>query len=111
MDFLKRILGLHTNDTATKGIIDFSNTFIIDVRTAEEYQSGHLKGARNIDFFSENFKDQLSGLDKNKKYLVYCRSGNRSGQASHLMKRRGISNVENLGSLKQAGKKTGVPIE
>lgn len=110
MEFFKRILGLQADDT-TRNIVDLANTIILDVRTAEEYQSGHLKGARNIDFLSSDFKDQLSSLDKNKKYVLYCRSGNRSGQASYIMKKMGFPNSENLGSLAQAGKKMGIPTE
>ncbi|MGZ3796223.1 MAG: rhodanese-like domain-containing protein [Pseudobdellovibrionaceae bacterium] len=111
MDFIKRFFGVQTEDTTTKKIQDLSNTIILDVRTVEEYQSAHIKGARNIDFYSGNFKELLSKLDKNKNYVLYCRSGNRSGQSCHLMKQLGFSNVENLGSLNQAGKKIGVPIE
>lgn len=111
MEFFKRIFGLQTDGGSTKSTVDLSNTVILDVRTADEYQSGHLKGARNIDFYSSNFKDQLSRLDKNKNYVVYCRSGNRSGQASNLMKKMGFASAENLGSLNQASKKTGVPVE
>ena len=54
---------------------------IIDVRTPEEFDEGYIKGAINIDFYSETFRDELDILDKNKTYLIYCRSGNRSGSA------------------------------
>ncbi len=59
---------------------------LVDIRTPEEYQAGHIKGAINIDFYAPDFKEQVSKLDKNKKYLYYCRSGHRSGQAEVLAK-------------------------
>jgi rhodanese-related sulfurtransferase len=58
---------------------------IIDVRTPEEFKSGHIAGAINIDFYAEDFKTKISELARNKKYLVYCRSGNRSAQAAKIM--------------------------
>ncbi|MFP5520334.1 MAG: rhodanese-like domain-containing protein [Bdellovibrionia bacterium] len=75
---------------------------LVDVRTPQEYQQKHLSGAQNIDFYSPNFATSLKALDKNKEYKIYCRSGNRSGQAIRLMKELGFSKVEDVGSLEQA---------
>ncbi len=72
------------------------NTVIIDVRTPQEYDEGYLNNAINIDFNSTNFKQEISKLDKEKEYLIYCRSGNRSGQALNIMKSMGFKNVTNL---------------
>ena len=58
---------------------------ILDVRTPEEYQEGHLNQAINIDYYSEEFRERLEALDKEKTYLVYCRSGRRSAAAIDLM--------------------------
>lgn len=69
---------------------------LIDVRTEDEFKSGHLKGATNIDFYKETFEDDLDTLDKRKRYLVYCRSGNRSRQTMFLMKDLGFEEVYNL---------------
>jgi len=49
-----------------------------------------------INFFDADFKEQLSGLDKSKSYLVYCRSGNRSGKACSMMADMGFKNLYNL---------------
>jgi len=59
---------------------------IIDVRTPEEFAEGHIENAVNIDFYSETFRDDLDTLDKDKTYLIYCRSGRRSGLSIPLMK-------------------------
>lgn len=79
---------------------------VIDVRTTEEFQESHLKGSKHIDVLSSDFKDKISKLDKNKSYKLYCRSGNRSGKALEIMKAQGFKDLENLGSLQQAAKKT-----
>ena len=72
------------------------NLVIIDVRTPNEYATGHLPKAINIDFYDKNFKDQINQLDKEGNYLVYCRSGNRSSQAIALMKELGFNNLDEL---------------
>ncbi len=68
----------------------------LDVRTQGEYAEGHLEGAQLIDFQSGNFENEISSLDKNATYAVYCRSGNRSGQAVKVMHDAGFHNVYNL---------------
>jgi len=69
---------------------------IIDIRTPEEFNEGHIENAINIDFYSETFKEDLDKLDKNKTYFIYCRSGNRSGRAMPIMKDLGFKEVYNL---------------
>jgi len=66
---------------------------ILDVRTDEEYKSGHIANSMNIDYKSSDFKDQVGKLDKNKTYLTYCRSGRRSTGASKTMKELGFENI------------------
>lgn len=69
---------------------------LLDVRTPEEFSSGHIKGASNMNFYNDNFEDDIDGLDKRKKYLVYCGSGGRSRQAMFLMRDLGFEEVYNL---------------
>jgi rhodanese-related sulfurtransferase len=70
---------------------------LIDIRTAEEFAQGRLAGAENIDFYkTESFRQSLEKLDKNAKYMVYCRSGNRSGQALKIMDELGFRDVMEL---------------
>ncbi|MEM9866746.1 MAG: rhodanese-like domain-containing protein, partial [Bacteroidota bacterium] len=62
------------------------NAFILDVRTAEELEEGYIPGATQIDIYlGQEFLNELEKLDKTKNYYVYCRSGNRSGQACAIM--------------------------
>jgi rhodanese-related sulfurtransferase len=58
---------------------------IIDVRTPGEFSEGHIEKAINIDFRSETFRNDIDKLNKNKIYLIYCRSGNRSRGALSAM--------------------------
>jgi len=68
---------------------------IIDLRTPQEYQSGHMENAINIDFY-KNFKENINKLDKNKQYLIYCRSANRSRASLKIMKDLKFKNVLEL---------------
>jgi rhodanese-related sulfurtransferase len=69
---------------------------ILDVRTAQEYAGGHIVKAVNIDFQSEDFTLNVSKLDKNYTYLVYCQAGGRSAKASQAMFQLGFRGVLNL---------------
>lgn len=66
---------------------------LIDVRTPEEFESGHIEGAININYHDDGFVDALDKLDKSKTYFVYCRTGRRSSDAVGIMKRQGFKDV------------------
>lgn len=59
---------------------------ILDVRTPKEFASGHVEDAVNLDYYSKTIVDDLDRLDKTKTYLIYCRTGNRSGKTFNFMK-------------------------
>jgi phage shock protein E len=82
----------------------------LDVRTPGEFNEGHIEGAQLIDFQSGNFENEIATLDKTKTYAVYCRSGNRSGQAVKIMSDAGFTSVYNLngGVIDWAG--AGLPL-
>jgi rhodanese-related sulfurtransferase len=74
-----------------------SASVILDVRTVEEFESGYIKGALNMDIRGgADFIASVEALDKSKSYFVYCRSGARSGQACQLMSQMGFNAVYNL---------------
>ncbi len=75
---------------------DASHLEILDVRTPQEYRSGHLNGAINVDFRSPFFRDLIVGLDRNNAYLLYCRTGIRSARAAMLMMSLGFKELYNL---------------
>jgi len=69
---------------------------IIDVRTPEEFADGHIENAINLDYYSETFGDELNKLDKNKTYLIYCRSGKRSRNALDIMEELNFREAYNM---------------
>ncbi|NLB48188.1 MAG: rhodanese-like domain-containing protein [Microbacteriaceae bacterium] len=83
---------------------------LLDVRTAAEFAEGHLEGATQLDFNGGDVAAAIPTLDPNAEYYVYCRSGNRSGQAIALMQQAGFTNLTNLGSVEQASSATGISI-
>ena len=75
---------------------------IIDVRTPDEFGAEHIENATNINFYSETFRDTVNTLDKNKTYLIYCRSGGRSGNALDIMAELNFKEAYNiLGGINQ----------
>ncbi len=104
-------LPVSAQDTAEKRFVDLSageaysmirensdneDFIIIDVRTPGEFGAGHIENAVDLDFYSQDFRDNLEKLDKSAVYLVYCRSGNRSAKAVNLMERLGFVSVYNI---------------
>lgn len=88
-----------------------SNFVIIDVRTPQEYTDGHIENALNLDYYSENFRDELNELNKERIYLIYCASGNRSSRASSIMEELTFREVYNmLGGITQ-WKAEGYPVQ
>ncbi|MFQ5997186.1 MAG: rhodanese-like domain-containing protein [Dehalococcoidales bacterium] len=83
---------------------------IIDVRTPEEYAEGHIEKAINLDFYSETFAAELDKLDKDKTYLIYCRTANRSGQALDMMAELGFIEVYNMLGGTLRWKAVGLPL-
>jgi len=73
-----------------------SGVVILDVRTPGEFAEGFIEGAQMIDFQNGNFEAEIGTLDKDATYAVYCRSGNRSGQAVKIMQDAGFLNLYNL---------------
>mgnify|MGYP002735227033 FL=1 len=88
------------NEVAATSVVEAGT--IIDVRTPEEFAEGHLQDAVNIDINDPGFEDAISELDPNGQYTVYCRSGNRSAQATALMEQMGFTNVTDAGGMEAA---------
>lgn len=77
-------------------IIQADTVVLVDVRTAEEYNAGHIDGARNIDVQKENFQaEAVTSIPKDKTVAVYCRSGKRSLKAAVILAKVGY-HVVNL---------------
>ncbi len=96
-----KLIETHTGDP------DF---IILDIRTPGEYQSGHLKGATMIDYYSKSFVDEIGRLDKEKSYLVYCRSGNRSAHSMDLFTKLQFQKVYHLSAGINSWISEGLPL-
>jgi phage shock protein E len=91
-------------------IADDSGEVILDIRTPEEYDQGIIEGAINIDFYEPTFASDLDALDKDAHYVVYCRSGNRSGQAMGTFGDLGFTNVTEIDGGIADWYETGLPV-
>ena len=70
---------------------------LVDVRTPEEYEEGHIPGSRNLPL--DELVQAKNMTDRNASLYVYCHSGARSRQAAAMLKRMGYLNVTNIGGL------------
>lgn len=77
--------------------IDFENAFIVDVRSPQEFASGHFEGAVNIPV--NEIEQHLSEFEGKEQIVVYCRSGARSGNAKNILVREGFTNIINAINL------------
>jgi len=93
-----------------KNIVNPKGAIIIDVRTPQEFATGHLTGAINIDINAADFDQKINALNPTLRYLIYCRSGNRSAQALVRMQSLGFDNTLDLGSVESASASTGVGV-
>lgn len=84
---------------------------VIDVRTPDEFNGGHLEGAERIGIADSDFVARIDALDKSADYYIYCRSGNRAGQAIDAMRDLGFTGeLVNGGSVGNASAQTGLAV-
>lgn len=83
---------------------------VLDVRTPDEFNAGHLEGAEMIDFYRPDFADRIAELERDTPYLLYCRSGNRSGSTLELMEDLGFTDVTEVDGGILAWEASGLPV-
>lgn len=66
---------------------------LLDIRTPGEFEADHIRGATNLDFYSESFRDDLDELKKDRTYLVYCQRGERTQETLALFRELGFRRV------------------
>ena len=81
---------------AQEAIANIEGLVILDIRTPDEYADGHIENAINIDFYAPDFKKQLAALNRTTPYLLYCRSGGRSGKALRMFRDMDFQSVIHL---------------
>ncbi len=106
MSFLSTLFGTKSNASDKISILDSTiyseaikrkNVQLVDVRTAKEYNNGHIKNAINIDFFNASaFKESFEKIKKEKPVYLYCRSGARSQKAARRLVAMGFSQIYDL---------------
>lgn len=79
-----------------QALADDKNWVVLDVRTPGEFSQGHIPGALNIDFYQNDALSRIGKLDKNAKYIVYCRTRNRSGVVADFMIKNGFKTVHQM---------------
>lgn len=84
---------------------------LVDVRTPDEFQSGHIAGAKLINFQSADFAEKIAQLDKNRPVMVYCAVGGRSANAAKQCSKMGFSKVYDLKGGITAWKEKGKAVE
>jgi len=87
------------------------NVVILDIRTPAEFNTGHISGAVMLDFYSKSFAKDFKNLDRDKTYLIYCRSGNRSGQLMRAITDLGFKKIYNLESGIKEWVRVGYPLK
>lgn len=95
-DPIHESISVQQADSLVQSFNDSSNFVILDVRTETEYVNGHIEGAINVDYYSEDFDQNLSLLNREKKYLVYCGSGGRSTSSFNKMKALEFETLYNM---------------
>ena len=97
MKFLEKLFGARIEGPQAKRLVD-EGALLLDVRTAGEYDGGHLPGAVNIPV--DRLADGMRQLpDPDRVIVVYCRSGVRSSRAAGLLRRAGFATVHDLGGM------------
>lgn len=94
---------------AAQALAENKQLVVLDVRTPAEFQSGHIAGAKNIDFNADAFADELGKLDRQTPYLVHCAAGGRSTRALSVLRQLGFRSVTHLDGGFNAWTEAGLP--
>ena len=79
-----------------RSLLEADEVQLVDVRTPEEYELGHIDDAQNIDYFSPTFDEDIKNLDKTKPVILYCKSGGRSAKCAEKMVEAGFVKIYDL---------------
>lgn len=109
-DPIHKSISVQQADSLIQALSDSSNFLILDVRTESEYESGHIKGAINLDYYSDEFNQNLLLLNKEKIYLIYCAAGGRSGGSFNQMKSLDFQTLYNMNGGINAWIGAGFPV-
>ncbi len=108
---MERTTILHVTPGGAADLIAKGDVVVLDVRTPQEYQSGHVAGARNVDFKAPDFEARLAALDRTQTYLVHCASGRRSTASLATFEKLNFTSIVHLDGGMQAWQSAGEPVE
>ena len=101
----------HVDPAGAAKLVTDKKVVVLDVRTPKEYETGHIAGAKNVDFNAADFEKKVAGLDRSKRYLVHCAAGGRSTKSLELFKKLNFSAVVHLDGGFRAWEKAGNAVE
>jgi rhodanese-related sulfurtransferase len=101
----------HVDTDGAAQLIAEGKVTILDVRTADEFKEGHIKGAKNVDINESDFETKLGSLDKTKPVLVHCQAGGRSTRSLPTLEKLGFTQVYHLDGGFDSWVKVGKPVE
>ena len=107
---INEVISTQTADKMIQSNKDNPIFVILDVRTPDEFNAGHIAKASMVDYESQDFNAKISELDRNRKYLVYCRTARRSGLAVKVMKDLGFREVYDMAGGINQWKAEGLPV-
>lgn len=96
---------------AAKLLKDDPKVVVLDIRTKKEFEQGHIKDAKNIDFWGDDFEADIKKLPADKTYLVHCASGGRSTKSLEVFKKLGFKSIVHLDGGFNAWKKADEPVD
>lgn len=92
--------------------IEAEKPVVVDIRTAEEHAAGYIPATTLVlDYYAPDFRDRLAGLDRKAAYLIYCRSGRRSGAALEVMRELGFADARHIAGGITAWAAAGLPVK
>lgn len=100
----------HAKAQEAASLLATNQITILDIRTPNEFASGHIAGATNINYLSADFSDCLAQLDRSKSYLLHCAAGGRSTNALPKLARLGFTNIIHLDGGLKAWQAAGNPV-
>jgi rhodanese-related sulfurtransferase len=107
----KADFSLNIKPAAVQSFLEAKKPAVIDIRRPEEYAAGHLEAVNmQLDYYAPDFKEQLAKLDKGAPYLIYCRSGHRSGLTLGIMRELGFTEIHDIEGGITAWTAAGLPV-
>ena len=107
---IKDISAVEAHDYLTSDSRARDKVVVLDIRTAKEFSDGHIQGAKNLNFLSDDSKDKLGKLDRDRIYVMHCQSGGRSGKAKSLFKELGFTRILHIQDGYRGWASAGFPV-